>query len=63
MTAFRSLLLLAAAIALLLVPYSLGHALSNRHTTPVIFGVVALVVVSALAFLLTRRRQHADASQ
>ncbi len=55
--------MLLAAIALLLVPYSLGHALSNHHTTPVIFGIVALVVLSGLALFLTRRRQHADSAQ
>jgi len=60
MTFFRSLLVLAAAIALLLVPYSLGHALSNHHTTPVILGVAALVVLAGIAFFLTRRRGHAD---
>jgi multisubunit Na+/H+ antiporter MnhG subunit len=60
MTFFRSILVLLAAIALLLVPYSLGHALSNHHTTPVIFGVVALVVLSGLAFFLTRRGRRTD---
>ncbi|HEU5209752.1 MAG TPA: LPXTG cell wall anchor domain-containing protein [Longimicrobiales bacterium] len=63
MTFIRSVLVLLAAIALLLVPYSLGHALSNHHTTPVIFGIVALVVLSGLALFLTRRRQHADSAQ
>jgi len=63
MTFFRSLLVLAAAIALLLVPYSLGHALSNHHTTPVILGVVALVALAGIAFFLTRRRAHADSTQ
>ena len=60
MTFFRSLLILIAAIALLLVPYSFGHALSNHHTNPVITGSIALVVLVSIVFLLTRRRGHAD---
>jgi len=60
MTFFRSLLVLAAAICLLLVPYSLGHALSNRHTTPVMVGVGALVLLSGLVFYLTRPRAQAN---
>lgn len=62
MTFFRSLLILAAAITLLLTPYSFGHAISNHHTKPVIVGLVALAVVTSLAFLLTRRRGSSKAT-
>ncbi len=55
MTVFRSILILAAAVALILVPYAFGHALSNHHTTPVILGAGALVLAVVLSLALTRR--------
>ena len=62
MTFFRSLLVLMAAISLLLVPYSWGHALSNHHTKPIMVGGIALVVLLALSFYLTRGGGRAEAA-
>ncbi|MHB1168810.1 MAG: hypothetical protein ACYC28_05960 [Longimicrobiales bacterium] len=61
MTFFRSLLMLAGAISLLLTPYSFGHAISNHNTKPVIVGLIALTVLLALTFFLTRRRGSSEA--
>ena len=55
MTFFRSLLILVTCVLLIGVPYSLGHALSNHHTTPVIVGIACLVLAVGLSFALTRR--------
>lgn len=61
MTFFRSILILVTAVALILVPYAFGHALSNHHTNPVIVGAGALVLAIALTVVLTRRRGQTGA--
>lgn len=59
MTFFRSILLLTGLCLFIMLPYSLGHALSTHTTKPIVVGLVCGALSVGLFFVLKKDSSNA----